>query len=493
MVAYNLLITLGPALSGWCAYLALHRYVRHGAAAFVGGAIYAFSPFMMSQSLGHPHLTLAWAPPLMLLLLHDVLVKQRFSRWLGVCVGGLGAAQLLTGEEVLAIIALAAVIGVTTLGLLHRAEVQARLRPALPVLATAGVTFLLLAAVPLGVQFLGPQQVHGGLQPHNYYVTDALNFVVPTRMQLAAPAAATHLSDHFPGNISEQTAYLGIPLLALLVLLVRRSWRQPVVAWATIVGGVLAVLSLGNTVHVAGSDTRIPLPWALMDRIPLVREILPARLTLVVFLLVGALVAVFVDASLAAPSWRPRLGAMAATALALAALAPSLPYPTSPVSAPAFFSRPLALRALPEGSVVLVAPFAVVGSADAMYWQAQAAMWFRMPEGEAFVPGPYPLYPPPSATELALVPLGYGVDSPSGVGAGVAREIRADLRRWKVAAVVVGPMPHRDQAVALVSTVLGRAPAHADGVDVWWDVPATLAQVDRYSVNHAAEPPARTF
>jgi hypothetical protein len=74
----------------------------------------------------------------------------------------------------------------------------------------------------------------------------------------------------------------------------------------------------------------------------------------------------------------------------------------------------------------------------------------------------------------------------------MAREIRADLRRWSVEAVVVGPMPHRDQAVALLSAVLGRAPSAGDGVDVWWDVPAALAQIDRYSIKHAAQPPARS-
>jgi len=272
---------------------------------------------------------------------------------------------------------------------------------------------------------------------------------------------------------------------------VRRNWRLPVVRWAAIAGGALALLSLGNTLHVAGVDTRIPLPWALTSPIPLLHEILPVRFSLVVFLLVGLLVAVFVDATLATPTWRTRLAGAMAVGLSVAALFPAVPFLTSPTAAPGFFTRPSKLHALPEGSVILVAPFAVVGSADAMYWQAEAAMWFRMPEGEAFVPSPYPLYPPPSATESALVRLADGSAPLAAVDASVAREIRADLRRWNVEAVVVGPMAHRDQAVELLSAVLGRAPSAGDGVDVWWDVPAALAQIDRYSVNNAAPPPAR--
>jgi len=488
MVAYNLLTTLGPALSGWSAYLALSRYVRSPWAAFVGGALYAFSPFMISQSLGHAHLTMAWAPPLALLLLDEVFVRRRRSLWIGVALGALGATQLLTAEEVLAIVAVAAAVGLIVAGLLYRQAVWSRLRPALPVLGMAAVVFLLLAAFPLGFQLLGPQRVHGPLQPSNYYVSDLLNFLLPTRVQLLAPAAVTRISDHLAG-FGEQTAYLGLPLMALLLVVVRRRWGLPVVRWAAIAGGTLALLSLGDTLHVAGADTRLPLPWALTSAIPLVHEILPVRFSLVVFLMVGLLVAVFVDATLVTPTWRPRLVGAVAVGLTVAALFPAVPFLTSPLGAPGFFSRPSALRALPQGSVILVAPFAVVGKADAMYWQAEAGMWFRMPEGEAFVPSPYPLYPPPSATEFALVRLADGSVPLAAIEAGVPGQIRDDLRRWHVQAIVVGPMPHRDQVVALLSAVLGRAPSPGDGVDVWWDVPATLAQIENSATDGSTAAP----
>jgi hypothetical protein len=476
MVAYNLLATLGPALSGWCAYLALSRYVRHRLAAFIGGALYAFSPFMISQSLGHAHLTMAWAPPLTLLLLDNVFVKRQRSFWIGVALGVLGAAQLLTAEEVLAIVAVAAAVGLVTAGLLHREALWSRVRPALPVLGTAAAVFLVLCAFPLAFQLFGPQRVHGSLQPSNYYVSDLLNFLLPTHVQLIAPSSVTRVSDHLAG-FGEQTAYLGLPLIALLALVVRRSWHLPVVRWAAIAGGALALLSLGDTLHVAGGDTRVPLPWALTTDIPLVHQILPVRFSLVVFLLVGLLVAVFVDAIAATPQWRPRLVGAGAVALSVAALFPAVPLLTSPIAAPGFFSRPSDLHSLAEGSVVLVAPFAAVGVADAMYWQAKAGMWFRMPEGEAFVPSPYPLYPPPSATEFALVRLADGSVPLAAMDAGAEGEIRADLRRWNVDAVVVGPMPHRVEAVALFTAVLGRGPSAGDGVDVWWDVQGTLAEI----------------
>jgi len=45
--------------------------------------------------------------------------------------------------------------------------------------------------------------------------------------------------------------------------------------------------------------------------------------------------------------------------------------------------------------------------------------------------------------------------------------LRADLMRWGVTTVLIGPMPHRDQATALYQTVLGRAPERIAGVELW--------------------------
>ena len=465
VVSYNLLLTLGLALSGWCTFLAFRRYVRNGLAAFVGGLAYGFSPFMTMQSGGHPHLTMAWAPPLVLLLLDQALVRRRPSRWLGVGLGVLGAAQLLTGEEVLAVLAVGGLVGLIILGLTHREVVWSRVRPAIPMIGIAAVTFLVAAGVPLGMQFLGPQRITYLLQPSNYYVTDLLGFVLPTRYQLIAPAAAIPLSDHFPAG---STAYLSVPMLALLFVVVRGMGRDPVMRWAAMTAAVLALLSLGDTVHVAGMDTGVPLPWLLLDQLPLVRHILPVRLILIVFLLIGLILARFLDTTLAGPSRRLQAQSLAIVAVGMLAWCPILPYPTSAVASPRFFSQPTGLRTLPEGSVVLVVPFAALGSAEAMYWQATAGMWFRMPEGYAFVPSPYPLSPPPSATELALARIAMDPGTAGALDPALIRDIRLDLQRWKVQAVVVGPMPRHDEVVSLMRVVLERPPLAEDGVDVWW-------------------------
>ena len=99
VLTFNVLLTLAYGLSAWSAYLAIHRYVpSHGAAA-VGGLVYGFSPAMIGHS-HHPNLILIFLLPWLLVLVDEILVRQRRSPvWLGVALGAVAAAQLLTGAE----------------------------------------------------------------------------------------------------------------------------------------------------------------------------------------------------------------------------------------------------------------------------------------------------------------------------------------------------------------------------------------------------------
>src|SRR6266536_2873999 len=178
---YNLLVTLALPLSAWAASLVFRRYVRSQLAAAVGGLLYGFSPYMVAHALGHLHLILAVTPPLLLALLDEVLVRQRAAPWLlGLALGVVAAAQLLTAEELLAS----------------------------ELLAATGALGLLLVAWPLRVQLAGPQRPHTPIQRPGVEVTDLANLVVPTGLQRFAPAAAVAVSDHFTGNGTEWNGHL---------------------------------------------------------------------------------------------------------------------------------------------------------------------------------------------------------------------------------------------------------------------------------------------
>src|SRR5258707_1879756 len=162
---------------------------------------------------------------------------------------------------------------------------------------------------------------------------------------------------------------------------------------------IVALLSLGPHLHVNGNVTPVWLPWAAVAQLPLMGSALPARLMVIGWLGVALMVAAIV--SMAMKTTRGRIATGAVLIAGLAAIFPSVPYPSVPAAVPAFFRPGGGVETVEPGSVMLITPFSSKQSTDAMLWQAAAHYRFRMPEGDAFTPGPY-LGPHPSFLEKTL-------------------------------------------------------------------------------------------
>jgi hypothetical protein len=386
---------------------------------------------------------------------------------IGLALGALGAAQLLIGEELLAICGITAVLGMVMLAALNPDQVGRRLPHVARAFGVAALTFAILAAYPVMVQLFGPQQAHGPLQPTWIYETNLLGLVLPTERQLVAPGAAVDLSRYVSGPM-ENGAYLGVPLIGLMYWMARRQWSRRIVRWALLLTVAMVVLSMGSGLRVIGRPVGLPMPWSLLGWAPGLDHVLPVRLMGLAFLLAGLLVALFVDHGLASGSGSQRRFALAVSGLSLIAILP-FPFPARPVTPPAFFTTG-AVSQVTAGSVVLVAPFsqAYTGS-DAMGWQAQAGLRFRMPDSYAY--GPNWLSPPPSRLQTAMVAIQLYGDRPP-LPPSYRRQLLEELRRWQVDTVVVGPMANQPAMVDFLTRLLGRPPVATGGVYLW--APATF-------------------
>ena len=106
----NVALTLSPALSAFAMYVLLRRWVSWAPAAFLGGLLYGFSPFVL-VSLTDAHLMLGMAamPPLLVLFLDELFVRQRWRPWVtGLAIGAVALVQFTLGTEVLVITGIAA-------------------------------------------------------------------------------------------------------------------------------------------------------------------------------------------------------------------------------------------------------------------------------------------------------------------------------------------------------------------------------------------------
>lgn len=464
VLTYNVIMTASMALAGAFAFIAIRRYVPGVLAALPAAAIYAFSPYMMAHMTGHLHSVVsAVTAPLLLLLLDELLLRQRMRTWvLGILLAVLEVFQFFSHEENFVTEIMVALLLALVLALVFRSQVRERWPYIARTLAVTVPLGAVVLAYPVYVQLFGPGRVLGTIHDPDVYSTDLLNLLVPDYLQFFAPPGAQTMSNRFTGNASEWNAYLGFPLVLIALITIVRYWQVAVVRVSALVAALVTLLSLGPHLHVAGQITSIPLPWWVVARIPLIRDVLPARLGVYIYLAVGVVLA-FALSRLFAARAGPLL-ASGAAALALIPLVPSFPLRSVAVSAPEFFTSS-SVQAIPQGSVMLAIPWTSPDSLqqmNALVWAAESHMRFR-------VIGGYFLNPPAAGQEglHAFVDSLASSEPPPQLDAAGRDHILSLLRQNDVGVVVLGPVLQHAAARDLLTGLLGAQPRDVDGNDMW--------------------------
>jgi hypothetical protein len=379
-----------PALAAWTAYL-LCREVTHATwPSLVGGYGFGFSAYMLGQQLGHLHMTSVFLVPVVPLIVLGYLDGKTGGRRLVVMLGLVLGLQLWFSTEVFFTVTLALAVGLI-LGFLVAPARRPRLLELLPPLAGSyGVAAVL--ASPLIVVTLADFH-SGSINYPKSFPADLLNPVVPTRLILAGGSWARTVTGHFIGNNAENGAYLGIPVLAILVLFAAGRWRTPSGRFLLAAFGIAVFASLGTRLHVDGRAS-VPLPFGPLADQPLFDNLLPVRLALYSSLAAAVIVAIW------AASARPRWLAIGLSVLAVVALLPRLGagiWKTTPIR-PVFFTSGLYKQCLTHGETVLPFPFGPHG--DSMLLQAETGFWYRLAGGYVS-----PVKPPRYENDTAFVGL----------------------------------------------------------------------------------------
>jgi hypothetical protein len=477
VVAYNVIATAAPALAGWTAYLAFRRWATP-VPALAGALVFGFSGFIGAESSQNVFVTFLMTAPLLLLVLHRLLVLQTAPAWRdGVWLGLVICAQLLIDEEMLTVEVMVAAAAVAVAALLDLRDIGSRLQHAVRGLVVAAGVAGALSAYPLAVQFFGPYRPQQAVISQASFSADLWNFVSPTYTTAVHTSSALSLDQHFTVNWTEWGSYLGIPLIVLLIgcLVICRHRREAWVA-ATITLSS-ALLSLGPTLHIAGRDTGIPLPWSLIDGLPDIHDLEPVRAAAPMFLGAGLLLALGLD-ELRRRALPLRACGYGLTVFSLVVLAPVVPYFTNPLPTVGAFAAGKVCPARP-GATIFLLPSSELYS---LLWQAQAGFCFSIPTYYGFhgvYEGPtlYGLHngphdQPTLALDQASWAATLGEQLPDLSPALRARAAR-ELRELKLSEVVLGPTPPPDnpsahaRLEAWVTELLGSPPRQYGGLLIW--------------------------
>lgn len=452
-VSLLVVLTAGFAGSAASMFWVLGRWGAGAGAAALGGALYGFSPALVDSAIGHYNLAFAVGPPLIIDALLRVVTGRsgvvRGGLWLGLLV----AAQLFTGEELLADTAVAGMLLLVMLAAGHRDVVRERVRGAAAGLAAGAGVVLALCGWALWVQLRGPLAQHGTWEGVGTFTNHLGFFVGPPGTLVFHTRASAAAAANGANKLPEYLAYLGWPLIVVLVAAAVRYWRDARVRAFAVTWAVLELFSLGGQSR-SFAGVVFPgglLPWHWLQGLPVVGAILPDRFSILADGAAAAVLAFSLDlARSAAPraaSWQRR---NVPAAVAVLALLPLIPLPVQagavsrvPAGWQATFSR---LELTPRARVLLV-PVPYSHQPEPILWQADTGQpgsfiggWFVGPTqtGQATVE----FFGPHRITILALY-LDTLWARPSRAGPPPSpRQVRADLAYLRPAAVVAVTSPH---------------------------------------------------
>jgi hypothetical protein len=429
-------LNLAATAAGW--YLVFARTLGlHRLAAFIGALLAGFGPGMISQSNSHLHITAQWLiPPIVATVIGITRARSRASLIRrSVLLAVLLSAQLLLGEEVLFLSALALAIFAVVYAIRRLRWTRTVLLRTIGGLAITGALTAIAIAYPVWVQFKGPQHTPNAPFSPDYYYADLKAFGMFSPLSIAGTADAARLSS----GPTEFNTYLGLPLLLIVAVLVLWRWRSATVLAATVSGLVMFWLSLGPTVKYDTHETSFPSLYKPLANIPAVNSALPTRYALTLLPLIAVILAYALDKAFARGGIM-RYAVPIAVIGALVPLAPKQMETTARLPVPLFISSGDWRQCVPEGGVLVPVPLPTPDNPDSMRWAAAADDAFGLPEG--FFIGPYGaygstsvgVYPQPTSTMLAEV-------ARTGVVPNIDNKTRdqahADIRYWKASCVAL--------------------------------------------------------
>jgi hypothetical protein len=516
VASMNLLVWLAFPLSALSAYFVLRRFVAWDVAAFVGGALYGFSPWVVIQNLYHLNLCFVPLPPLIFLAVYELFRREqsRPLRW-GALLGVVIVGQFFISTEIMVMSVIIAGLGTLYMALLESRSVWPTLRRTYKALGLALGICLVTMAYPVYVLFFGPYRFSGSPNP-GALGSDLLSAVVPTSHEIFSFGYLSGIGNNLAfGNGSENGGYLGIPLLLVAIYIVVKFWRTPWVKIAASLTLTSWVLSLGDNLVVHDHNTGIPLPFHLIGELPIMNSLLPIRFGVFVPFFLGVLLALALDETyqkrtrrgvdeIVAPSPSIPLSWSSAERITVCLLAfvtffsvlPAFPLSTAPTNVPSYFTS-TAVNAIPFNSVVQISPFPWSIDPVGQLWQAMAQYRFKIIGGYSVFaqgragtpPDRLPLVLDPTDVQSFLTGAASGETYPGPFPKDNLKlecDYRSFLLRYKVWAVLSGPIPpsafgsNAPELRLFFERTLG-SPSVVDGtVSAWYDVAHKVASTQSH-------------
>lgn len=266
---YNIAVILSFVLRGMSVFFLADYFIKNKHAAFVSGFIFAFCPFFIHKSLHLLDIASAQYIPFVLLFFFKMLnnPKPVYAMLMAffMILTSLCSWVYMTFLVLLFVFIIIYCLIYENSKILNKKMIGYFLLSI--ILFTAFISFF---AFPMLKEI-----IHGKtymiIKENNFHYIDLLAFFVPADFHwsnLFLKDIFLRFYNHLPGDNWEINYYTGFTAIFLCVFgIIRVGWNKT--KFWLLLAIVFFVLALGSTLYVNGADTKIPLPYLLINKTPL--------------------------------------------------------------------------------------------------------------------------------------------------------------------------------------------------------------------------------
>jgi len=376
VLSYNLATILSLALGPFGIYLICKSLNLNQTSSIFGGLIFFFSSYVWGQLLGHLNLYVIFVIPF-LIYLFILRFKNEISPKKYILVSAiLLAFQFGISNEIYTTFITFSYITLFIMFYIFRKDdkykqliIKTTLESFLAVLLSA------LLLLPY-LYYIFYEYVKGQINPPSAYEADPLNFFIPTPITLLFGNLFEPISIKFIGNYSEEGAYLGLPLIFIIVsfMLTSRRSKNRFYIFLSSIFIVLLIASFGPYLKSLGHRLLLVMPWYVFTKMPLIKNALPTRFTLYIDIVAAIMSAIWFEKSNINKNIK-----CAISFLAIFFLIPNLNmYRGTQIIYPNFISSGTYKKYIKPGENIIAFPTYGAGGFQGPLWQLKTDFYFNL-------------------------------------------------------------------------------------------------------------------
>ncbi len=381
--SYNLTTITSLALGSFGVYLICKSFDLKDYSAIFGGLIFFFSSYEWGQLSGHLNLDIIFAIPFLIyifiLRFKNLISIKRYLLFFSILL----AFQFGISNEIYATFVVFGFISLLILFFMFINDKSYKQK----IIKISIESFL---AVLLSVILLSPYlyyifygYVKEPLQNISFYSADPLNFLIPTPITLFFGQMFAPISTKFAGNFSEEGAYLGLPLIFIIVTFAISLCRKnKLYFYLLLLFIAISIFSFGPYLRLL-SHQIMPMPWYIFSKLPLINQALPTRFTLYIDIIASIICALWLEKT----SYNKKLKIIIVF-LAILFLIPNLNmYKGTDIKYPEFITSRTYKNYINKGENIIVFPTYNQGGFQGDLWQQKTDFYFNLSQG---IIGPVP-------------------------------------------------------------------------------------------------------